>query len=167
MIVVSLLVLYLVHQAVKDVAILCGPLHHLHPLPAHLQHSGVRLQLPGLLIAEVVQQQPVHSNEGPGATHARAAVDQDRVCREQKLTCLQICDFTFLRGVNLPGLVDEVAHEAGVVRRGEVGPLQRLQLGHLHHRTVGPAQLQPPVVDCTLENCVINQPNLTPYKRYN
>ena len=78
---------YIISEALEDVVVLAGLLHHPHALPPEVQHGGeqVRLHLGGGMMnssvlsahpAVVVLYHPVESEEGAGPADPCTAVDQ-------------------------------------------------------------------------------------------
>ena len=123
-IIIPFFTLDLISETFKYVDILLMLLDHLHPLSPHLQDCAVHIQLllPSVqeengkalvwvlssnIPVQILQNQFVHSNEGPGPAHPRAAVHHHRLGH---------------LGL-LPGHLDQVPQYLGVLGGGEVSPL--------------------------------------------
>ena len=122
---------YIVSEALEDVVVLAGLLHHPHALPPEVQHGGEQVGLHlagGMMISSVlgahpaliVLYHPVESEEGAGPADPRTAVDQDGL----------------LAGVEVETLLDEISQYLGVIWSSQVGPLDSLELRHLNRRLV-------------------------------
>ena len=83
-IVVSFFLLDHMGQALDNIDILRGLLHHLHPLLPHLKDCVEEVQDTNLGV-EVVQDKLVDSYEGPGTPHTSTAVNKNRIVWNKRL----------------------------------------------------------------------------------
>ena len=111
-VVTTIFALNVVSDTFVDVVVLLLLLNHPRAASPHVLHCLLEIQRP---VVHEIFNEFVDSDESPSSADPRTAMDQDGV----------------LVGVDVHGLVDQIPEYLGVVRGGQVGPLDGLQLGHL------------------------------------